>query len=69
MKHIIWIFAGLVLVANGSVLLMYQGVVRGSYLFVTAGTVLLPMALSDFIVGLICFACFIRSFTSKGTVN
>lgn len=39
MKRYSLLVAGLFLVGNGAVLLMYRGVVRGSHLFVTAGTV------------------------------
>jgi hypothetical protein len=44
MKCYLLLIAGLCLIGSGAVLLMYHDVVRGSYLFVTAGTVPLPLA-------------------------
>jgi len=61
------LIAGLFLIGNGAVLLMYRGVVRGSYLFVTAGTVLLPLVVCDFIIGLVCLAFFVRDITRGKT--
>ena len=63
MKAYHLLVAGLLLAANGAVLLMYRGVVRGSYLFITAGTVLLPMAVVDFLLGLVFLAAFVREIT------
>ena len=36
-----------------------RGVVRGSHLFGTAGTVLTALAGCDFIIGVICLAAFV----------
>jgi hypothetical protein len=63
MKRYLMLLAGLFLIGNGAVLLMYRGVVRGSYLFVTAGTVLSPLAMCDFIIGLVCLAAFVWDIT------
>ncbi|RJO62150.1 MAG: hypothetical protein C4542_04810 [Dehalococcoidia bacterium] len=63
MKRYLLLAAGLFFIANGAVLLMYRGVVRGSYLFVTAGTVLTPLAVCDFILGLVCLAAFVWDIT------
>ncbi len=38
---------------------MYRGIVRGSHLFVTAGTVLSPLAACDFILAFICLGVFV----------
>jgi hypothetical protein len=67
MKRYLLLVAGLFLVGSGAVLLMYRGVVRGSYLFVTAGTVLLPLVVCDFIIGLVCLAVFVRDITRGKT--
>jgi sorbitol-specific phosphotransferase system component IIC len=57
--------AGLFLAANGAALLMYRGVVRGSYLFVTAGTVLLPLAVADFLLSLVVLIAFVWDITRR----
>jgi len=59
MKRYLLLAVGLFFIANGAVLLMYRGVVRGSHLFVTAGTVLTPLAVCDFIIGIVCLAAFV----------
>jgi hypothetical protein len=59
MKRSLLLVTALFLVGNGAVLLMYRGVVRGSHLFVTAGTLLSPLAACDFILGFICFGVFV----------
>jgi len=63
MKRYSLLVAGLFLIGNGAVLLMYRGVVRGSHLFVTAGTVLTPLAVCDFIIGFACLAAFVWDIT------
>ena len=63
MKRCLLLAAGLFLIGNGAVLLMYRGVVRGSYLFVTAGTILTPLVVCDFIIGFLCLAAFVRDTT------
>ena len=65
MNRYLLLVAGVFLVGNGAVLLMYRGVVLGSYLFVTAGTVLSPLALCDFIIGLVCLVAFIMDITHR----
>ena len=67
MKRYLLLVAGLFLVGSAAVLLMYRGVVRGSYLFVTAGTVLLPLVICDLIIGLVCLAVFLRDITRGKT--
>jgi hypothetical protein len=67
MKRYLLLVAGLFLVGSGAVLLMYRGVVRGSYLFVTAGTVLSPLVVCDCILGLVCLAVFVRDITRGKT--
>jgi hypothetical protein len=67
MKRYLLLVAGLFLVGSGAVLLTYRGVVRGSYLFVTAGTVLFPLAVCDLIIGLVCLAVFVRDITRGKT--
>jgi hypothetical protein len=59
MKSSLLLAAGLFLLGNGVVLMMYRGIVRSSHLFVTAGTVLSPMVICDFILGAICLAIFV----------
>jgi hypothetical protein len=44
-------------------------VVRGSYLFVTAGTVLTPLAVFDFIIGLASLAVFVIDITRRRKVS
>jgi hypothetical protein len=68
MTRLLLLVAGVLLSASGAVLLMYRGIVRGSYLFVTAGTVLTPLAIVDFIAGLLCLGVFIAEMV-RGRKN
>lgn len=66
MKRWLLLAAGLFLMGNGAVLLMYRGIVRGSHLFVTAETVLTPLAVCDFALGAVCLGILLRDIIRRG---
>lgn len=59
MTRLLLLVAGLFLIANFATLMLYRGVIRGSYLFVTTGTILYPLASLDLAVGLLALASFV----------
>lgn len=65
MKRWLLLVSALFLLASAGVLLMYRGIVQGSYLFVTAGTILTPLALADFLLGLILLAALVHDLLRR----
>jgi len=61
MAKFLMLIAAIVLIADFAVLMVYRDIVRASYLFVTTGTVLYPLAYLSLIVGILCLVAFLRS--------
>jgi len=46
---------------NELILMEYKDIIRGSYLFVTTGTILYPLAYLSLVTGALCLIAFLRS--------
>ena len=60
MTKIVLLAAGLILIANFAVLLIFRDVVKSTHLFITSNTVLYPLACLNLAVGILAIIAFIR---------
>jgi hypothetical protein len=65
MKLFLLGLAALFLFGNAAALLAYRTIVRGSYLFVTAGTVLMPLVAADILLGSVCLVFVIADWVRR----